>query len=736
MRLLRSPVVPCTLALVALSACNDIPEGTVVGIEPGDAVTTDDLTAVILTPAVDRHEVNYSYAWSVNGSPSDETGDVVPAALTAKGETWTVVVTPDDGKITGPSAEASVTILNSAPAASVEVAPLAPTTSEDLVATADGSDVDGDTVSFAYAWTRDGASTSWDGSTVPGSATAKGETWEVTVTPNDGEVDGDPVSASVTIVNERPVAESVAVEPLLVFADSTLTAVAAGSDPDGDALTWTYTWYVSGGQVASGSEPTLAGVFAKGDEVLVEAVANDGNSDSNAITSASVTVLNSAPSLEGATIAPAEPRGDSTLTCTAVGAADIDGDPVTTTATWNVDGREVGEHASLDSSSFSKGQQVRCTLTPTDGEDVGAPVTSAAVTIANTPPLLGAISMTPSPARTADTIGVTASGVSDLDGDTVTLAYSWEVGGSVVSTSSTLASSAHSKGDLVEVTVTPNDGDDDGTPLSASLTIANTAPTTPALAIAPASPRPTDDLVCSITTGSVDADGDRIRYTFSWTVDGSSWSGSTSTTTYSGDTIPNSATSDGEVWICSVVADDGTDSSSAGASSVEISSRDGQVRTIAGTWLDVLYEPCGTGTTCTASDARSACSAKGLKVASHASDGTSTVYDLGATASCQWSISYYTNERQMAPSDCLVGVSNLDWSSCCTTTRWHGNSLPFGYTTSSGSPSTVFGYVNSGNSGYVSSYSNTTGSQWGCQGLTAAAPVPSGCTRTYVACVK
>jgi hypothetical protein len=149
-----------------------------------------------------------------------------------------------------------------------------------------------------------------------------------------------------------------------------------------------------------------------------------------------------------------------------------------------------------------------------------------------------------------------------------------------------------------------------------------------------------------------------------------------------------------------------------------------------GTWIGVNYEVCGSGTSCTASDARSACSAVGKKVVSHASNGTSTVSSLGATASCNWSISYYTVDGSMSSSACLVGVSNLDWSGCCGTSRWHGNTMPFG------SANSVFGYVQSSNSGYDGSYSGTSYSNWGCTPLASNSGTSSGCSTKYVACTN
>lgn len=154
---------------------------------------------------------------------------------------------------------------------------------------------------------------------------------------------------------------------------------------------------------------------------------------------------------------------------------------------------------------------------------------------------------------------------------------------------------------------------------------------------------------------------------------------------------------------------------------------DGTARMVDGTWIDVNYEVCGT-TSCTASDAKNACSAVGMKVVSHASDGNSQVHSLGASSSCYWSVSYYTVDSTMSSNECLVGISNLDWSGCCGTSRWHGNTLPFGQ------PSSVFGYVYNSTSGYDSSYPNVSGSTWGCNDLSVSASRPGNCSTLYVAC--
>ena len=158
----------------------------------------------------------------------------------------------------------------------------------------------------------------------------------------------------------------------------------------------------------------------------------------------------------------------------------------------------------------------------------------------------------------------------------------------------------------------------------------------------------------------------------------------------------------------------------------------GTARLTNGGLVNVQYHPCGNGNPgqCTAAVAQQTCQSLGLKVVSHASNGSSTVFSLGATSSCYFSISYFTVNKQMQNNTCLVGVSNLDWSQCCGTTMWHGNTIPFGQ------PNVTFGYVSSFDSGYVSTNPNVPGLQWGCQNNSIAAGNVGSCNTQYVACTQ
>ena len=71
---------------------------------------------------------------------------------------------------------------------------------------------------------------------------------------------------------------------------------------------------------------------------------------------------NGVPTVGAVTIDPASPRTDEPLTATATGVSDPDGDPVSLTWAWTVNGNAVDEDGdTLSASAFVKGDQVVAT---------------------------------------------------------------------------------------------------------------------------------------------------------------------------------------------------------------------------------------------------------------------------------------------------------------------------------------------------------------------------------------
>lgn len=370
------------------------PSAPGVVLTPDPASSDDDLTVAVTTASVDPEgaALTYRYTWLVNGVVSGaSSGTVLGASATVRGETWTARVTPNDGVQDGPSAEASVTITNGVPSIrSVSISPDPATAAAPLTCTWSGfADGDGDSDLSSVAWTVNGAAA---GTNVTLSAGhARGDLVACTVTPDDGIDTGTPMTASLTIDNAPPTLSAVSLSTSTPTTNTTLTASAAASDADGDAVTLTYDWYVNGGFVSRGSTLSGAASFDKHDTVYVVATASDGTDTSAPVTSAIVTVLNSAPSAPTTDVQPDAPTaGVDNLVCLVTGAStDADGDPINYSMTWTVDGAPyVGTPSTttwpgdtLSGSETAGGETWTCTTTPSDGETSGATATASVIVV-------------------------------------------------------------------------------------------------------------------------------------------------------------------------------------------------------------------------------------------------------------------------------------------------------------------------------------------------------------------
>ncbi len=512
-------------ACLSLGACNKPPAAPTLAIEPAEPTTLDELVGRIAVQAEDpngKDEISYSWSWTFDGEARDDLdGDTVPAGVTSKGQVWELTVVASDGREDAPAASASVTILNSAPVATVELSPELPVVTDDLVASVSADDDDGDTVSFSYSWTADGVDAGISEASVPAADTQRGELWEVTAVPNDGEADGEPATAQVTIDNTAPELLSVVLTPEPAYEASTLSAEVEGEDPDGDEIGLSYAWYVGGDLVLEGEQATLDGEhFDKHDAVHALVTPNDGFVDGEQLASETVTISNTAPSLASAAIDPTELTEASTASCVSSGWSDDDGDAEELVIAWYVNGTALSSAETIDGGSFDRGDELICELTPTDGEDDGLPVSSDPVTVGNTPPELASAALSTTSPTENDSISVTVSGASDADNDSVTLSYAWYVGGSLVATVPAISGLYFDKGDIIYAEVTPSDGSDDGTPVTSDVaTAVNSPPVLSEVSISP-SELYTDDLALS-TVSSDDDDGDAVTLSYAWTVDGS-----------------------------------------------------------------------------------------------------------------------------------------------------------------------------------------------------------------------
>lgn len=207
--------------------------------------------------------------------------------------------------------------LNSPPtAANLAIIPTAPFNSDDLYASYDFVDATGDQESdlTQIKWYRKAT-----GETVfteqeslrnlriiPGEETVPGDQWKFSVRPNDGI--GFSIltytSAPVTVVNRVPVASALAVVPAYPTTSDNLEAIFAISDPDGDSVKASISWFKNGAEQVELKNVKIipSSVTSVDEEWYFTVVPNDGYDNGSQVQSEPVTILNTPPTIEAVAI--------------------------------------------------------------------------------------------------------------------------------------------------------------------------------------------------------------------------------------------------------------------------------------------------------------------------------------------------------------------------------------------------------------------------------------------------
>ncbi len=196
-----------------------------------------------------------------------------------------------------------------------------------------------------------------------------------------------------------PIIDSVTVTPSGPATNATLTANVASHDPDpGDTVTVQYQWVNGATDITGATGPTLdlslAGNGDHGDSITVRVRGTDGAHLGAPSTSSPVVVVNTAPTAT-VSLNTNAPLTDDTLTATAT-RADLDGDAVTLTYVWKVNGATKKTTAASSSltdtfdlsvaGNGDLGDTVTVEVTPNDGTTNGATTPTASATVFNTPP--------------------------------------------------------------------------------------------------------------------------------------------------------------------------------------------------------------------------------------------------------------------------------------------------------------------------------------------------------------
>jgi cyclophilin family peptidyl-prolyl cis-trans isomerase len=487
-----------------VSVANTAPTATVT-LSSTSPKTNDTLTATATPHDADGDPVSLTYVWKVNGvveqttttSATTNTFDLSQANHGNKGQTVTVEVTPNDGTLNGAVATPATpaTIINSAPV--INTIGLSPNTAvnsnDNLTATVTATDPDGDPITFSYLWEKQGGGTlrgpistttthdALDLSTLSG--IAKNDQIKLTVTPNDGTVNGTAASTSVTIANTAPTV-SVNLDTNSPVPSATLTATATPADAENDPVTLTFVWKVNGTVVPSATTNTFdlaANGAGPGAVVTVTVTPNDGHTNGAAQTATAT--VNSPPQTTGIQDQTFSGPGNFGLDVTPDFSDPDAGDTLTYTATLSNNAPlptwlhfTAGVFSGNPAPSDAAVLQIKVVASDPHSQTASA---TFQLTVSNTPtslndaPVIDDVTLSPNPVHTTDTLTATVTS-HDPDGDPVGLSFVWKVDGTPTGvTTSTFDLQAHSvaSGSVVRVEVTPNDGTVDGAVFAKEITV-------------------------------------------------------------------------------------------------------------------------------------------------------------------------------------------------------------------------------------------------------------------------
>lgn len=435
-------------------------------------------------------------------------------------------------------------LVNAIPTASnIIIRPEKPTTIDDLeVLVPQTSDDDGDVITLAYIWYKNGElQEEQTASTISSSYTQKGDVWSVDVIPNDGNAQGIPQNATTIIQNTSPYIETVTLTPESdVILGTALTCEGTGQDIDGDEYEKRYRWNIlSQGELYDlvffgDTFIPQAPLIQPGDEIICTATFRSGFLDESEPMQTSVTIQNQDPVFTSDVLVYV-PSGDpvrvgTTMNCLA-SAEDPDESDVTINYIWSNGSNILRVDAGLESGvptelTLTEGNAkrddiIQCKAIVSDPHGGQIEQESTGNVVLNTAPVTIAIGMNPLNPTTQDDITCVPVSV-DIDDDEITYEYFWAINSNVVQTgTANILEGPFSSGDIIRCGVTPSDGQDydaTGTFSFENVQIHNTPPEVQSIIITPTSPTINDLLVGAVDV--IDIDNNTLTLTYAWYVDG------------------------------------------------------------------------------------------------------------------------------------------------------------------------------------------------------------------------
>lgn len=420
-----------------LIIANTIPTLTSVTIEPSSPETGDDLSYSVAATDDDLDPLTYETRWLLEGSVVNtlDNSETVPSYATRTGENWSMEVRVSDGEATTAWQTAQTVQIggveqNTPPSAtSVGVNPPAPQTGDDLSVTYLYSDDDNDVeVRHELEWYRNGVlDTLFKGPGVPSTSTEKGETWTARVRVSDGNA-WSPWSFSnaVTVQNTAPVATSVSISHLEMTTTETATIEVVQTDSDDDGMAPPEViWLKDGVRIPSLDQSlTLPSTETmKGEQWTAQVRASDGTDFSENTLTASLTIINTAPTVsvelnqDASAIIP--------LSAT-INTADADDDETSFRVAWYRNGfleSSLNNQTTVPVALLGPGQTWSVEVIAHDGEKPSTP-SVLSVSIQNIQPT-AVISDVSSAVWLGELLRLDGSESTDLDGRILVYSWAW-----------------------------------------------------------------------------------------------------------------------------------------------------------------------------------------------------------------------------------------------------------------------------------------------------------------------
>ena len=208
---------------------------------------------------------------------------------------------------------------------SIRFEPANPIPGRGLTARVEVTDPDHSSIDLGYTWKINGRQSPFSGSSIDIPANLKkNDRIEVSVIATDGQANSQPTVQTALIGNHSPSVQDIQIHVRGNESGKMGHWIADPSahDPDGDEISFRYSWIVNGDRVGGETAEFERASLERGDEIRLVVWATDGESESAPLESAPFSIENSPPEIESRPPA-MDPSGQFAY---AVRASDRDGD--------------------------------------------------------------------------------------------------------------------------------------------------------------------------------------------------------------------------------------------------------------------------------------------------------------------------------------------------------------------------------------------------------------------------